>query len=105
MQYSIINYSHCRARELEKTRFGKRTRPALYRNRSPVMRREGAAVTLVSCCTNPRKEQLYLGIYVELYYLKGACSSPRLFRVVISQMAGARNSGDGPEAGPAGSWT
>ena len=42
-------------RELEKARFGK-TRPALYRNRSPLMRPEGASVRLVSCCTNPRKE-------------------------------------------------
>ena len=41
----------CRARELEKVRFGKRTRPALYRNRSPLMRQEGAAVRLASCCT------------------------------------------------------
>ena len=41
---------------------------------------------------------------MELYCIKGTCSSPRLFGVVISQMAGARNSGDGPEAGPAGSW-
>ena len=46
----------CRVRELEKVRFGKRMRPALYRNRSPLMRWEGAAVRLVSCCTNPRKE-------------------------------------------------
>ena len=45
---------NCRVRELEKARFGKRTRPALYRNRSPLMRQEGATV-LVSCCTNPRK--------------------------------------------------
>ena len=44
----------CRVRELEKARFGKRTRLALYRNRSPLMRQEGAAVRLVSCCTNPR---------------------------------------------------
>ena len=28
----------CRVRELEKARFRKRTRPALYRNRSPLMR-------------------------------------------------------------------
>ena len=28
----------CRVRELEKARFGKRMRPALYRNRSPLMR-------------------------------------------------------------------
>ena len=67
-------------------------RPALYRNRSPLMRWKGAAVRLVSCCTNPRNEQVYLGIYVELYCIKGTCSSPRLFGVVISQMAGARNS-------------
>ena len=46
----------CRVRELEKARFGKRTRPALYRTILPLMRRERAAVRLVSCCTNPRKE-------------------------------------------------
>ena len=48
-----------RVRELEKARFRKR-KPILYRNRSPLMRREGAAVRLVSCYTNPRKE---LSIY------------------------------------------
>ena len=41
----------CRVRELEKVKFGERTRPALYRNRSPSMRRERAAVRLVSCWT------------------------------------------------------
>jgi len=41
-------YRECRVRELEKARFRKRTRPALYRNRSPLMRREGAAVRLLS---------------------------------------------------------
>ena len=46
----------CRVRELEKLRFGERRRLALYRNRPPLMRQEGAAVRLVSCCTNPRKE-------------------------------------------------
>ena len=45
-----------RVRGLEKARFGERTRPALYRNGPPLMRREGAAVGLVSCCTDPRKE-------------------------------------------------
>ena len=30
--------SYCRVRELEKARFRKRMRPALYRNRSPLMR-------------------------------------------------------------------
>ena len=83
--------------------FTKRMRPALYRNRSPLMRPEGVPVRLVSSCTNPRKEQVYIGIYVEIYCLKGACSL-RLFRVVLSYTAGARNSGDRPEAGPAGSW-
>ena len=39
---------------------------------------------------------------MESYYLKGACS-PRLFGVVISYTAGARNFGDRPEAGPLGS--
>ena len=42
--------------ELDKARFRKRMRPALYRNISPLMRQEGAAVRLVSCCTYPRKE-------------------------------------------------
>ena len=53
-------YTHdlenCKVRELEKARFRKRMRPALYRNRSPLMRREGAAVRLGSRCPNPRKE-------------------------------------------------
>ena len=40
---------------------------------------------------------------MELYCLKGACSSSRLFGVVISSTAGARNSGDQPEAGPTAS--
>ena len=48
----------CRVRELEQARFGKRTSPALYRKRSPLMRREGAAVRLASCCPNPRKENV-----------------------------------------------
>ena len=39
----------CRVRELEKARFGKRARLAPYRNRSPLMRREGPAVRLMSC--------------------------------------------------------
>ena len=34
----------CRVRELEKMRFRERMRPALYRNRSPLMRQEGAVV-------------------------------------------------------------
>ena len=72
-----------RVRELEKARFGKRMRLALYRNRSPLMRRKGAAIRLVSCSTNPRKEYIYIGIYVEIYCLKGAYSSPRLFRVFL----------------------
>ena len=42
----------CKVKELEKARFEKRTRLALYRNRSPLMRREGAAVRLVGCCTH-----------------------------------------------------
>ena len=46
----------CQVRELEKARFRKRTRLALYRNRSPLMRREGAAVRIARCCAYPRKE-------------------------------------------------
>ena len=42
-------HQKCKVRELEKVRFGKRTRPALYRNTSALMRQEGAAVRLVSC--------------------------------------------------------
>ena len=37
-----------KVRELEKARFRKRMRLALYRNRLPLMRQEGAAVRLVS---------------------------------------------------------
>ena len=36
---------------------------------------------------------------MEIYCLKGACSSLKLFGVVISQTAGARNSRGQPEAG------
>jgi len=57
--------------ELDKARFRKRMRLALYRNISPLMRQEGAAVRLVSCFTNPRKEQVCIGIYVEIYCLRG----------------------------------
>ena len=46
----------CRVRELEKARFGKRMSPAPLGNRSPLMRRGGAAVRLVRCRTNPRKD-------------------------------------------------
>ena len=46
----------CRVRELEKARFRKRMSPALYRNRLPLMRQEGAAVRLESYCTNPRTQ-------------------------------------------------
>ena len=49
------------------------------------------------------KKKVYIGIYVEIHCLKGARSSPRLFGLVLSRTAGARNSGDPPEAGPAGS--
>ena len=52
----------CRVRELEKVRFGKRMRPALYRSRSSLIRRAGAAVRLVSCFTDPSKEEVYTGI-------------------------------------------
>ena len=45
----------CRVREL-KARFGKRARLALHSNKSPLMRRKGAAVRLVSCCNKSRKE-------------------------------------------------
>ena len=47
---------YCKVRELEKVRFRIRTRLALYRNRSLLIRQEGSAVRLVSCCTSPRKE-------------------------------------------------
>ena len=73
-----------KVRELEPSRFRKRMRPALYKNRSPLMRWEGAAFRLASCCSNLRNEKVYIGVYVESYCLKGACSSPRLFGVLIS---------------------
>ena len=58
-------------------------RPAHYKNRSPLMRWEGAAFRLASCCSNLRNEKVYIGVYVESYCLKGAYSSPRLFRVFL----------------------
>ena len=48
---------NCRVRELEKVRFRKRTIPALYRNRSPLMRQEGAAVRLVSATLTQEKSK------------------------------------------------
>ena len=56
--YLLVTWFVCSVRELEKARFRKRMRPALYRNRSPLMRREVAAVRLVSCCPNPRKKYI-----------------------------------------------
>ena len=55
---NLLGFRHqkCRVRELEKARFRKITRPALYGNRSHLMRQEGAAVRLVSCCIYPRKQ-------------------------------------------------
>ena len=47
-----------RVRELGKARFGERTRLALYRNRSLLMRREVAAVRLVSCSTDPVEKEM-----------------------------------------------
>ena len=52
----LSDWTELKVRELGKARFRKRTRLALYRNRSLLMRREGAAVRLVSCCINLRKE-------------------------------------------------
>jgi len=46
----------CKVKELEKARCRKRMSLALYKNRSPLIRREGAAVRLMSCCTYPRKK-------------------------------------------------
>ena len=54
--YISIFYIILQGMQLEKVRFRIRTRPALYRNRSPLMRREGATVRLVRCCPYPRKE-------------------------------------------------
>ena len=47
----------CRVRELEKTRFRKRTRPGLNRNRSPLMRQNGAVVRLVSATLTQEKSK------------------------------------------------
>ena len=46
----------CKVRELEKARFRKRTRLALYRNRSPLMRQEGAAVRPENCYPKSRRK-------------------------------------------------
>ena len=35
------------------------------------MRRDGAAVRLVSSCADLRKEEVHIGMYVESYCLKG----------------------------------
>ena len=72
----------CKVKGLEKVRFGKRTRPALYRDRSPLMRRGGAAVRLVSCCARSRGEYVYTeNIYAERYCFEGVCFSSILFLV------------------------
>ena len=49
-------HQKCRVRELEKLRFRRRTRLALYKNRLPLKRPEGAAVRLAICCPNLRNE-------------------------------------------------
>ena len=74
----------CRVRGLEKARFRKRMRLALTLPLSHTFNeaRRGSS-QIRSCCTNPRKEEVYTGMYVESYCPKGAYS-PRLFRVVIS---------------------
>ena len=48
----------CKVRELEKARLEKKKKMklALYRKRSPLVRREGAAVRLVRCCAKSRRE-------------------------------------------------
>ena len=71
----------CKVKELEKAKFRKRMRLALYKNRSPLIRREGEAVRLVSCCTYPRKKYVYVGIYVESYCPLGGLF---IFKVVQS---------------------
>ena len=50
-----FQHQKCKVRELEKARFGKRMRPALYRNTSSLMSQEGAAVRLVSYCAKSRE--------------------------------------------------
>ena len=63
-----VTPDHCRVRELEKARFRKRTRLALYRNRSPLMKREGAAVRLVGCCAEESRYiwKTYIWRYIVL---------------------------------------
>ena len=51
-----FNTKICRVRELEKAKFRKRTRLALYRNRSPLMRPERGSSQISECYTNSRKE-------------------------------------------------
>ena len=41
-------------------RFRKRTRPAIYRNRSLLMRQKGAAVRSVGCYGKLGREQVYI---------------------------------------------
>ena len=88
----------CRLRELEKLRFGKRMRLALFRNRSPLMRREGAAVRLLSCCTTQQKSK-YIQTYMwKFTVLKGPVLWDCLGEFFLKQMAWTRNSRDRPEA-------
>ena len=49
-----------KVRELEKASVQERTRQILYRNRSHLMRREGAAIKPVSCCTKSKKKSRYI---------------------------------------------
>ena len=60
----VFGTEKCRVRELEKVRFGERMRPILYRNRSPLMRQEGAAVRPGNCCAKSRESRYIWKTYV-----------------------------------------
>ena len=99
----LSDWTELKVKGVRKERFRKSKRPALYRNRSPLMRREGAAVILASCCTNLRNKWVYIVMHVESYCLRG------LFFSKVVQSSYLLNGWDKEfwrweEAGPAWSW-
>ena len=60
----VFGTEKCRVRELEKVRFGERMRPILYRNRSPLMRREGAAINQGTAALSQEESRYMWKTYV-----------------------------------------